>query len=172
MLESISGALVIMLMRIVDVSLGTFRMIMVVQAKKYIAGIIGFFEVLMWIFAMRYIVNNMDEIINLIGYAAGFSIGNMLGITLEEKLALGYVQLNIISKNFSKQIAEMMRKSQYGVTLLPAQGNSGEVNLLVTIIRRKDVRIVMTMIEEIDKDSFITLQHSRPFRGYIHGARK
>lgn len=99
MLEALIGAFAIMLMRMVDVTLGTFRTLMVVQSKKYTSGIIGFFEVLIWIFAMRYIVQHMDETINLIFYALGFGIGNVLGITLDQKFAIGFVQLNIISKN-------------------------------------------------------------------------
>ena len=91
MIESIGGAVLIALMRISDVTIGTFRTIMVVQGRKYQAAIAGFFEVLIWIFAMRYIVQHMDNMYNLFGYALGFSLGNILGITLEQKVALGYV---------------------------------------------------------------------------------
>lgn len=120
-----------------DVTIGTFRMILVVQSKKYLAGIAGFVEVLIWIFAMRYIVQHMDNDINLFGYALGFGIGNVLGITLEEKVALGYVQLNIISRHFTDQIADMLRKSKYGVTILPAEGGSGGVSILVGFYVRR-----------------------------------
>ena len=85
-MEVFLGALLILIMRMADVSIGTFRTILVVQAKKYYAAIAGFIEVLIWIFAMRYIVDHMDNTLNLFAYAAGFSIGNLLGITLEEKI--------------------------------------------------------------------------------------
>lgn len=85
----IVGALIIMVLRITDVTLGTFRTILVVQGKKYFAGGVGFVEVLIWIFAMRYVVQHLDNVFNLIRYAAGFAIGNILGIALEEKVALG-----------------------------------------------------------------------------------
>ena len=172
MLDLILGALLIMGMRIADVSLGTFRTILVVQGKKYHAAFVGFFEVLIWIFAMRYIVQNMDDTINLLGYAAGFGIGNLLGITLEEKVALGYVQLNVISKKLSFQIAETLRESKYGVTMLPAEGKYGGVNIIIMILRRRELKGVMKLIDSIDKNAFITVQHSRPYRGFIHGSRK
>ncbi|MCB0751207.1 MAG: hypothetical protein KDC52_07020, partial [Ignavibacteriae bacterium] len=85
-MENILGALLIMVLRMADVSLGTFRTIMVVQGKKYLAASIGFFEVLIWIFAMRYIFQNLDNTYNMLGYAVGFSLGNILGISLEEKV--------------------------------------------------------------------------------------
>ena len=172
MLEVILGAAIIMCMRVADVTIGTFRMILVVNAKKYLAALAGFFEVLIWIFAMRYIVDHMDQTLNLFGYAIGFGIGNLLGITLEEKVALGYVQLNIISRHYTDKIADTLRKSRFGVTILPAEGGTGGVSILVIIIRRKDLKAVQNIVDTIDPGAFVTIQHSRPFRGFIHGGRK
>lgn len=166
------GALLIMGMRVADVTIGTFRTILVVQAKKYFAAIAGFFEVLIWISAMKFIIDNMDTYLNLFAYAAGFGLGNLLGITLEEKVGLGYSQINIISKYAADKIANKLRQSKYGVTLLPAEGGSGGMAVIVAIVRRRDARNVIKMVEEVDKDCFITIQHSRPYRGFIHGSRK
>jgi uncharacterized protein YebE (UPF0316 family) len=172
MLELIGGAFMIMLMRICDVSIGTMRTILVVQGRKYLAGTAGFFEVLIWVFAIRFIMQHLDNIANLFGYAAGFGIGNIMGITIEQKIGLGYVQLNIISRHFSDQIANTLRKLKYGVTLLPGEGGSGGVAILVIIIPRKLQKKVIETIEKIDKNSFITVQHSLPHRGFVHGSRK
>lgn len=172
MLEVIIGGVAIMFMRIADVTLGTFRTILVVNAKKIPAAITGFFEVLIWIFAMRYIVEHMDETVNLVGYAVGFGLGNLLGITLEEKVALGYVQLNIISRHLTDKIADDLRRSRFGTTILPAEGGSGGMAILVVIIRRRDLKMVQKIIDGIDPKAFVTIQHSRPYRGFIHGSRK
>ncbi|KAB2842243.1 MAG: DUF2179 domain-containing protein, partial [Melioribacteraceae bacterium] len=117
-------------------------------------------------------MQHMDQTINLFGYALGFGFGNLLGISLEQKVAIGYVQVNVISNFYTDKIADKLRESKYGVTILPAEGGSGGVSLLVVIIRRKDLKGVIHLIEQIDKECFITVQHSRPYRGYIHGARK
>lgn len=172
MLETISGALLIMLMRICDVSIGTMRTIMVVQGRKYLAALIGFFEVLIWVFAIRFVMQELDNIINLFGYAGGFAMGNILGITLEQKIGLGYVQLNIISRHFTDAIAATLRKSKYGVTILPAEGGTGGVSIIVIITPRKTQKKIITLIESIDPTAFITVQHSLPYRGFMHGSRK
>jgi uncharacterized protein YebE (UPF0316 family) len=172
MIESISGALLIMVMRICDVSIGTMRTILVVQGRKYAAALAGFFEVLIWVFAIRYIFQNLDQTINLFGYATGFAIGNILGITLEQKIGLGFSQINIISKTLNNTIADKLRKEKYGVTVLPAQGVSGDLTLLLMIIPRKKQKNVIKIVEAIDPDAFITVQHSLPYRGFIHGSRK
>lgn len=172
MIESVLGALLIMVMRICDVSIGTMRTILVVQGRKYLAGLAGMFEVLIWVFAIRYIFQNLDDVINLFGYAIGFGIGNILGITIEQKIGLGYAQLNIISRSSSLEIAESLRKEKYGVTVLPAQGASGDVSLIMMIVPRKNQKKIIALIESIDSNAFITVQHSLPYRGFIHGFRK
>ena len=169
--DLISGALLIMCMRISDVTIGTFRTLLVVQGKKYYAALAGFFEVLIWIFAMRYIVQHMDHTINLIGYAAGFALGNILGITIEQKVAMGYSQINIVSLHHTDIIANKLRQAKFGVTILPAEGSAGGVSILLVIVKRKYQKHVMQIAESVDKHSFITIQQSRPFRGYMHGPR-
>ena len=172
MYEPILGALIIMFMRICDVSIGTMRTILVVQGKKYYAGLAGMIEVLIWVFAIRYIFQNLDEVINLFGYAIGFGIGNILGITIEQKIGLGFAQLNIISRSASEKIIELLRKEKYGVTVLPALGVTGQLSIIVVIVPRKFQKKLIKLIESIDSNAFITVQHSLPYRGFIHGSRK
>ena len=172
MLATILGALLIMCMRICDVTLDTIRLILVVQGRKYKAGIVGFFEVLIWVFAIRYVMQHMNVLLNLFGYATGFALGNIIGITIEQKIGLGFVQLNIISRHFTDKIANALRKSKYGVTILPGEGGTGGVSVIVIIIARKLQGKVIDLIESIDKEAFITVQYSLPYRGYVHGNRK
>ncbi|HEX9252983.1 MAG TPA: DUF5698 domain-containing protein, partial [Ignavibacteriaceae bacterium] len=172
MFEAISGAVLIMFMRICDVSIGTMRTILVVQGRKYLAGLAGSIEVLIWVFAIRYIFQNLDQVINLFGYSIGFGLGNIIGITIEQKIGLGFAQLNIISKIASEKIIEILRKQKYGVTVLPAHGVSGQLSIIVVIIPRKFQKKLIKLIESIDSNAFITVQHSLPYRGFIHGSRK
>jgi len=172
MLSLISGALLIMGMRICDVSLDTIRVILVVQGKKYNAGIVGFFEVLIWVFAIRFIFQHLDNIPNLFGYATGFGLGNIIGITIEQKIGFGFVQLNVISRHKTDAIADALRKSKYGVTILPAEGGSGGVAVIVLIASRKLQKQIIKLIESIDNSAFITVQGSIPYRGYKTGARR
>ncbi|MGD8778673.1 MAG: DUF5698 domain-containing protein [Ignavibacteria bacterium] len=172
MIETIIGALLIMCMRIADVSLGTFRTILVVHGSRIYAAITGSLEVLIWIFAMRYIMLNLDNTINLIGYAVGFGLGNLTGITLEQKIGLGYAQINIISQKLTREIAAKLRQSDFACTLIPTEGGFGNSSVAIAIVRRKDLRGVIKLVEEVDDKCFISVQHSRPYRGYIHGSRK
>ena len=172
MLSIIGGALLIACMRISDVSLDTIRVILVVQGKKYSAGIVGFFEVLIWVFAIRYVFQHLDVIPNLFGYAVGFGLGNIIGISIEQKIGFGFVQLNVISLHHTDEIANELRKSKFGVTILPAEGGTGGVSVIVLITPRKQQKKVIKSIESIDKKAFITVQGSIPYRGFKQGVRR
>jgi uncharacterized protein YebE (UPF0316 family) len=172
MLSTILGAALIGCMRICDVSIGTVRTILVVQGRKYLAGVTGFFEVLIWVFAIRFIMQHLDNVANLFGYATGFALGNIIGISIEQRIGLGYIQLTIISKHYTDKIAATLRKSKFGVTILPGEGGTGGVSIIVLLAPRKMQKKIVALIESVDNEAFITVQHSLPYRGFIHGSRK
>jgi uncharacterized protein YebE (UPF0316 family) len=172
MWEILGGATFIACMRICDVTLDTIRVIIVVQGKKYLAGFIGFFEILIWVFAIRYVFQHLDVIPNLFGYAIGFGIGNILGITIEQKIGLGFVQLNIISMHFTDIIADYLRKAHYALTILPGEGGTGGVSVIVLIIERKEQKRLIKLIKSIDAHAFITVQSSIPHRELRYMAKK
>ena len=83
------GALLIFLLRIVDVSMATVRLIFAVRGRRGLAAVIGFFEILVWIFAVGQALQHLDSVLHLLGYAAGFATGSYVGVWLEGRLALG-----------------------------------------------------------------------------------
>jgi len=172
MFDGFLGPIVIMLMRVCDVTLGTFRTILVVQGRRYLAGVIGFFEVLIWVFAIRIVFQHLDNIGNMFGYASGFALGNVLGITLEQKIGLGFLQVTIISKFHTDKIVSSLRRAKIGATIIPGEGGTGGVAIIVCVVPRKLRKETILLIESIDKEAFITVQSSLPYRGFMHGSRK
>ena len=169
MVETILYALMIMCLRIIDVSLGTIRTIMTVQGKKYIAGGIGFFEVTIWVLAIGSVMGHLNNWINVVAYSGGFAIGTITGITIEKYLGTGFVWLNIISMSYADDIANSLRENKFGVTLLPGEGASGGVTILNVLIPRKRQKELMKIVQDIDDKAFISIQHSNPYQGgYLH----
>ncbi|MBI5402578.1 MAG: DUF2179 domain-containing protein [Ignavibacteriae bacterium] len=170
-LSFLLGALLIMSLRIIDVSLGTIRTLVTVQGKKYIAAAIGFFEVTIWVIAIRHIMQNLDNLWNILGYSTGFALGTIIGISLEQMLGSGYLQLYIFSMNYADSIADELRKNKIGVTLLPGEGGSGGVAILMVLITRKRKKELLKIIDNIDPSAFISVQTATPYRGYIHSGK-
>lgn len=163
------GPFVIFAMRIVDVSMGTVRLIVMVRGQRVTAALIGFVEVLMWIVAVGYALQHLDSAYHIIGYAAGFATGNFVGVTVEERLALGLVVVRaIIPDEADGTTARVLRDHGYAVTELQGQGREGPVDVLNTVVARREAPAVIDVIETHVPRSFVTVEEIRTTRrGYI-----
>lgn len=158
------GALTIFILRVGDMSLDTMRMLFVVRGKKKLAWVLGFFQSAIFVIAISSVLTNLGNPLNVIGYAAGFATGNVVGMLIEERLAIGHIHLSIVSPMRGSAIAEALRAGGYAVTEIPARGKDGTVLLLYVSVLRKDVDSVETIVLESDPQAFITAEDVRPIR--------
>lgn len=167
------GPLLIFLLRICDVSLATMRLLYAVRGRKLIAASLGFVEILIWILAVGAVVRNLHSPGLVIAYAAGFSAGNFIGITIEEKLALGLAQVRVVSRKAGVEIAHALRERGFGVTELLGQGREGRVEIVDTVVQRRDVRDVLREVETWDPEAFISVDEPRSVqRGWLLSRRR
>jgi uncharacterized protein YebE (UPF0316 family) len=150
--------LLIFLGRIVDVSIGTIRIIYVARGLKLLASIFGFFEVLIWLVAITQIMQQLSNFVIYLAYAAGFATGNYLGIFIESKLAMGYVAVRAIAQKEATGIVNHLREKDFSVTSIEASGISGKVRVVIAIIRRKDLDEVISIIKEDNPNAFYSVE--------------
>jgi uncharacterized protein YebE (UPF0316 family) len=158
------GAGLIFLLRVSDMTLDTLRVLVVMRGRKGIAWVLGFFQASIFVLAISSVLSNLDNPLNVIGYAAGFATGNVVGMMIEERLAIGHIHLNIVSSRLGSAIAEHLRQQGYAVTEIPARGKDGMVSLLHVSVLRKNVDKVRKLVNQIDPDAFITSEDVRPVR--------
>jgi uncharacterized protein YebE (UPF0316 family) len=147
--------------RVVDVSLGTLRIIFLSRGKRYLAPILGFVEVLIWIIAVSQLVNNLSNIAGFLAYAGGFAAGNYIGLLIESKLALGMLSIRIITIKNTADLVEQLHSAGYGVTAIDAEGFTGKVKVLYTIINRKDLDDVLAIIRSKIPQAFLSIEEVR-----------
>lgn len=155
---------VIFMARICDVTLDTLRIIYVSRGMKFVAPVIGFFEVLIWLAAISQIFQNLTNPVCYIAYAGGFAMGNFIGIIIEEKMAIGTVVIRIITQKNATKLIELLKCDGYGVTHVDAQGALGPVKIIFTIVKRKDVPHVLTIIRKSNPLAFFTIEDVRSVR--------
>ncbi|NJD78349.1 MAG: DUF2179 domain-containing protein [Candidatus Methanoperedens sp.] len=153
--------MLIFIARVMDVTFGTIRIIFVSRGKKYLAPLLGFFEIMIWLFAIGQIFINLTSIEYYVAYAGGFATGNFVGIWIEEKLAIGTLVIRIITKKDSTQLIECLKARGYGVTSVDAHGVRGDVKLIYTIIKRKDLQNVEDIIKKFDPKAFYSIEEVR-----------
>ena len=136
------------------VTLSTVRTICIARGRKVLASVLGFFEVSIWLFAIGQIMQNLSNVSCYLAFATGFSLGNFLGILIEKKLALGSVVVQITTKKIAADLVESLRSANYGVTTLDAQGSTGPVQVVFTVIKRKEFDKVIAINKSFDPKAF------------------
>jgi uncharacterized protein YebE (UPF0316 family) len=151
-------AAAIFLARVVDVSLGTVRTILVVRGHRFLAAAIGFFEILIWVVAVSEVIRNLESWHLAIAYAAGFAVGNVVGIWLEGKLAIGSELVRAISASPEANLAQHLRKNTFEVLELDGHGDDETpVEVLLIVERRRRVPRLLRLIRETDPDAVCTV---------------
>jgi len=150
--------LFIFVARIIDVSLGTLRIIFTTKGMKRVAPLVGFFEVLIWLMAISRIMQDLDNWGCYIAYAAGFATGNFVGMFLEEKLAIGHEMIRVITRKDATKLIENLRAKGYGVTSVRAEGIEGEVAVIYIIARRSMIKEVLDQINLFNPRALYTVE--------------
>jgi len=159
--------LLIFSLRVVDMTLDTLRVLFVIRGKKPLAWVLGFAQSALWVVAITSVLNNLNNLWNIIGYAGGFATGNVIGMLIEERLAIGHGHMRIISSRRGAAIAEALREAGYAATELSGRGKDGTVSVISSSVRRRDIMSVQKEIYKIDDDAFITVEDIRPLhRGF------
>ena len=165
--------LLIFIARIMDVSIGTMRLIFVSKGYRYYAPLLGFFEVIIWLIAIGQIMQHLDNIICYIAYGAGFAAGNYMGIYLEEKISLGTVVLRIIPKKDTPDLMHSLREANFGVSAVEIEGMTGKLKMLFTIVKRKDLKDALEIVQHYNPQAFCTVEDVRmASEGYFRMAHK
>jgi uncharacterized protein YebE (UPF0316 family) len=169
------GPFIIFLLRIIDVSLATLRILLTMRDQRTLVPLIGVFEALVWVLAVGTAIQNLNSPIHILGYAGGFAGGTVVGLWIEGKLALGLATIRIISRDAEKgeAMADALRERGYGVTEFAGEGRSGKVQVIYMIVKRRQAPVVIREVEVMDKDAFITVEEPRAIRrGWVTRMRK
>jgi uncharacterized protein YebE (UPF0316 family) len=152
-------------MRIIDVSLDTMRVILAVRGRRGVTALLGFFQAMIWIFAVGNAIRHLDSIWHILGYAAGFGAGTFIGISIEQALAYGYSAVRIVSQYGGVEIAEALRERGYGATEIPAFGREGRVEVITSVVQRQHLDEVVRIVHQWDPSAFVTVEEPKVMSG-------
>jgi uncharacterized protein YebE (UPF0316 family) len=178
--------LLIFLAQIANVCMETLRIVFLSKGMKYLAPVIAFFEIIIWLLAIVGVLNNLSNISYFLAYAFGFALGTYVGLVIEEKLSIGMVIMRIITTDGTgEEITEFLQAEHYGTTNLDAKGARGGVMMIISLVNRDDVPRITRHIEETNPDAFFSIEDVRyvnqgvfrprkqnPFTGLLHNLAK
>ncbi|MDD3175320.1 MAG: DUF2179 domain-containing protein [Candidatus Nanoarchaeia archaeon] len=152
--------LMIFFARILDVSIGTIRLIFISKGMKNYAPILGFFEVLIWLLAVKKVMTDVANPITYIAYAGGFATGTYVGMWVEEKVTTGKVLIRVITKQFDVLTTELI-ENNYPFTAVDGQGKHGEVKIFFLVVNKHQIKELMDLIKKITPAAFYTIEDVR-----------
>lgn len=158
------GGFVIFLLRLIDMSLDTLRVLFVMRGQRVIVWILGVTTSIIYVVAISNVLTGSKHPFTILCYGVGYATGNVLGMRIEERLAIGFMQVNVVSQNKGREIASALRDRGYGVTQLKGEGMNGTVDLVSTSVKRKQAKDVRKIIEKIDEKAFITEDSFNPVK--------
>jgi uncharacterized protein YebE (UPF0316 family) len=149
--------LFIFLAEVCVVTISTMRTIFVARGMRFLAPLLGIFEVSIWLFAIGEVMKNLNDWRCSAAFAGGFTLGNFLGILLEEKLALGSVSVHMITHRDASQLIDALRSANYGVTHIEAEGATGPVQVVYTVVKRKELERVLSIARRFQPNVFYSV---------------
>ena len=144
--------------RIIDVSIGTVRIMFISKSYRLPAAALGFIEVLLWLFAMTQILQHLTNPVMYLAFAGGFATGNFVGIVLENKIAVGTAMIRVITRVEAIELIQHLRKDGFTLTSLDAEGNTGPVKVLFTVVKRKFIPEVIELVKTYNPNAFYTIE--------------
>ncbi|HXX56091.1 MAG TPA: DUF5698 domain-containing protein [Methanoregula sp.] len=154
--------LLIFLARIGDVSMETIRVIYISKGIKYLAPIIAFFEIIIWLLAMEVVMSDLSNVLNFFAFAFGFATGTFVGLIIEEKVSIGMVIMRIITNEENvDEISSFMQAENLGVTCLDAKGARGSVKMILSLVNRTDVPRITAHIRATSPHAFFSIEDVR-----------
>ena len=147
----------IFLAEVCVVTISTMRTIFVARGMKFLAPFLGMFEVSIWLFAIGEVMKHLNDWRCSAAFAGGFTLGNFLGILLEEKLALGSVGVHMITHRDASRLIDALRSAHYGVTHIEAEGATGPVQVVYTVVKRKELERVLSIAHRFHPNVFYSV---------------
>ncbi|WKZ83532.1 MAG: DUF5698 domain-containing protein [Acidimicrobiia bacterium] len=160
-MELFLGSLAIFGLRIGDVSISSVRIVTLMRGRIWLAALLGFFESLFWVSAAAIVFTNLDHPIRIVSFAAGFAVGTLLGGYVERWVAMGSALVRVIAPVEDPPVAPALRAAGFAVTVLNAEGRYGEVRLNFTVLPRRRVRELMTIVDQVNPAAFVTVEEVR-----------
>ncbi len=150
--------LLIFVARIGDVSVGTLRTVLVISGHKYVSAILGFIEVVIWVLAVGGTLKYLPNPFAVVAFAGGYACGILVGMGIENKLALGLRMIRVINPDQSVNVSAALREHGYRATRLEGTGQRGPVEIAFSVIRRRKLAEVRKIIQDVAPECFVSVE--------------
>lgn len=146
--------------RLLDVSISTFRTMIMMRGKKLISAFLAFLEVFVWFYAARTALTTEIHGLYLpISYSLGYATGSFIGMFLSEKFIKGVLGVQIITKKNTNSLIKAIKNKNIGVSEIKL--SSKNKTMLYIQIKSNKLEILKEIVSKYDKEAFITITETK-----------
>ncbi|MBQ8287782.1 MAG: DUF2179 domain-containing protein [Clostridia bacterium] len=170
-LASIPDALVCFIVcfaKIVEITIQSLKTCMMVKGQRLKAAGLGFIECTIWGLVISTIIGTLgDDYILLVFYCIGYATGLFLGSTIENKIALGTSNLELIANDKStEKITAYLRENNKGYTVFEGHGSTDKMNMIFIVLPRKETPKTLKGIRaSCDNQVFVAVSEVSKYAG-------
>jgi uncharacterized protein YebE (UPF0316 family) len=160
--------LLIFVLRVFNVGIGTFRLVIIARGQRLLAAVLGFVESAAFAYTIANVAADLSNLPNFLAYCGGFSVGSYVGMWVESMLIRSFVSVNVFAREGGSAIAAALRAAGFGVTVTQGEGRDGEVTLLRSIMSSRDSGRALNIIREVQDNAFVSVEPAvTVYRGYL-----
>lgn len=157
--------LLILLLQLIYVPIYTLRTIFLVKNITVLASILGIAEMLIYVFGLSLVFGGDQSFVSMVVYAVGFGLGIILGTKLEQKIAIGYINVTVNTQEKNCNLIDTLRQNGFGVTLYIGEGRDSERYRMEILTKRNRENELIATVEKFEPRAFIISYEPRRFKG-------
>lgn len=159
--------LTILIAKMIEVSIGTTRIVLITKGERVMGACLGFVEVIIWVIIVSTVLTDVTkDPVKVVVYAIGFGLGNYVGSLIENRIGIGTIRLEaIVMEEHGLDLANALREEGYAVTMLDGKGMNNDRHVLLLNIKRKKHDSVVEMIKSYQNNVVITINDIKPVYG-------
>ena len=160
--------------KIIEVSIATLRIVLISRGERTVGSLVAIVEVTIWLLVTGTVLTGFQsDLMKVVVFVGAFALGNFIGSWLEEKLALGLSQIQVIvhDKEDEVKLVGALREKGFGVSTLQVHGMEDTRYMLLLILKRKLVKDTLALIDATCSNALVTIGDVEAKGGYIHNLK-
>lgn len=171
-LDAVLWAVAIFILRVFNNAIGATRIVMINRDMRFWSVVLSFVEALTFVVVLANVLKDLSNLLNLIAYCGGYSVGGYVGLVIEARFLTSYVAATIITRTGGRELATVLRQRGYGVTETIGEGRDGTVSMLRSVIFRREVGELLKIVRDLQPEAFVSVEETRAIeRGWMRQLR-
>jgi uncharacterized protein YebE (UPF0316 family) len=157
--------ILLLVLQLAYVPMLALRTISMVKKLTLLTAVFGFLESIIYVFGLAIVFSGEQSVLQMVVYALGFALGLIVGIHVENKIAIGYTSILVNIKELNESFIKALRDGGFGVTVFKGEGKDSPRYRLDILTKRTRENELFAYIEKFEPSAFVLAYEPTRFKG-------